>query len=181
MKWKTIKGFENYEISNTGLIRKGEQILSPFNNSGYLRIQLINGDKKEKILMHRLVANAFIPNDNEDLQINHKDLDKKNNNVDNLEWVTGSENVNHAIENIPNRLEELQSAMSKIGKKHGVANAMKSRKPVEQLTLDGEVIKWYASARDASRELNISYKVISKCCNGHSKTYKGFKWRFADK
>ena len=69
--------------------------------------------------------------------------------------------------------------MSKIGVLYGKDNAMKTRKPVEQLTLNGDLVRRFDSARDASRELDISYKCISKCCNGNLKTYKGFIWRFA--
>lgn len=179
MIWKNIIGFENYQISNTGLVRKEEKVLSPFNNNGYERILLINGDNKSKKLIHRLVAEHFIPNQENKPQVNHKNLNKKNNCVDNLEWMTNKENVKHAIDNIPERRRQLKEDMSKIGKKHGKINAMKARKPIDQLSLDGELIKRYDSARDASRELNISYKGISKCCTGGSKTYKGFIWRFA--
>lgn len=178
MIWKEIKGFENYQISNTGLIRKEDKILAPFDNNGYLRILLINGDKKQKKLIHRLVAETFIPTDDTSLQVNHKNLDKMNNHVDNLEWVTSKENVAHAIENIPERRKQLKEGMSKIGKQYGKQNGIKSSKPIIQLDLEGNVIKKYDSARQASNELNISYKCISKCCLGKLKTYKGFQWKF---
>lgn len=179
MIWKQIKGFENYQISNTGLIRKGDLILKPFDNKGYERIELKNGDIKSKKLIHRLVAEHFIPNPLNKPQVNHKDCNKKNNHVDNLEWVTNKENVQYAIANIPTRKQQLKENMSKIGKQHGKNNSLKARKPVMQLSLDGQIIKIYQSARDASRELNISYKCISKCCTGKLKTYKGFIWKFA--
>lgn len=178
--WKEIKGFENYQISNTGLIKKGDLILKPFNNNGYERIQLINGNIKSKKLIHRLVAEHFIPNTKNKPQVNHKDLNTKNNNDWNLEWVTNKENVQHAILHIPERRKKLQEDMSKIGKQYGKDNAMKTQKPVEQLSINGQLIKTFVSAREASRELEISYKCISKCCKGNLKTYKGFQWRFAN-
>lgn len=178
MIWKEIVGFENYQISNTGLIKKEGKILKPFDNGGYDRILLRKDGISKKKLIHRLVAEHFISNQNNKPQVNHKDLNTKNNNVDNLEWVTNKENVQHAIINIPGRRKQLQNDMSVIGKKYGKQNGMKTRKPVEQLNLSGELIRRFDSARDASKELNISYKVISKCCNGNSKTYKGFIWRF---
>lgn len=180
MIWKEIKGFENYQISNTGLIRNEEKILSPFDNNGYDRIQLVNGDKKQKKLIHRLVAEHFIPNPENKPQVNHKDLNTKNNNVDNLEWVTNQENVQHAIENIPERRKQLKEDMSKIGKKYGRQNGINSSKAINQYNLDGELIDTFSSAREAHRELGISYKCISKCCNGNLKTYKGFIWKFAN-
>lgn len=180
MIWKEIKGFENYQISNTGLIRNEEKILSPFDNNGYDRIQLINGDKKQKKLIHRLVAEHFIPNPGNKPQVNHKDLNTKNNDVDNLEWVTNQENVQHAIENIPERRKQLKEGMSIIGKKYGRQNGINSSKAINQYNLDGELIDTFSSAREAHRELGISYKCISKCCNGNLKTYKGFIWKFAN-
>jgi len=180
MIWKDIKGFENYQISNTGLIKKGDLILKPFENEGYDRILLTNGSIKSKKLIHRIVAEHFILNPLNKPQVNHKDCNKKNNNVDNLEWVTNKENVQHAIQNIPNRKKQLQDDMSKIGKMYGRQNSLNSRKPILQLTLGGNLIKQYESARQASSELNISYKCISKCCNGKLKTYKNFIWKFAN-
>ena len=69
--------------------------------------------------------------------------------------------------------------MSLIGKKYGRQNGLNSSKPVKQLTLDGKIVNIFPSAREASRQLGISYKVISKCCNNQLKTYKGFVWKFA--
>ena len=175
MEWKVISGFEEFEISNAGLIRKGEAILKPYNHRGYKRIK-INGKNK---LIHRLVAEHFIPNPHNKPQVNHKDTNKKNNHDWNLEWVTNQENVQHAIKHLPKRKEQLKSGMSKIGREYGVKNAMKTRKKVVQCDLEGNEIRVFDSARDASRELGISYKVISKCCNGQAKTYKGFTWKFA--
>lgn len=180
MIWTNIKGFENYQISNTGLIRREKKILSPFDNNGYYRIQLINEDKKQKKLIHRLVAEHFIPNPDNKPQVNHIDLNTKNNDVNNLEWVTNQENVQHAIKNIPERRKQLKENMSIIGKTYGKQNGINSSKPINQYTLDGELINTFSSAREAHRELNISYKCISKCCNGNLKTYKGFIWKFAN-
>lgn len=181
MKWKQIKDFEEYQISNTGLIKRNGIVLNPFNNDGYLRILLSNGLIKKKKLIHRLVAEAFIPNEDNKKQVNHIDLNKLNNNVKNLEWVTPKENVQHAIKNIESRREYLKTKMSDIGKQYGKENALKTRKKIIQLDLNDNIVNEFDSARDASRELNISYKVISKCCNGNSKSYKGFKWKFANK
>jgi hypothetical protein len=181
MMWKSIKDFENYEVSDTGLIRKGEKIIKPFNNRGYARIMLTNGDKKAKKLVHRLVAEHFIPTEDTSLQVNHKDMDKLNNSVINLEWVTCKENVAHAMANNPTKAKQLKEGMSTIGKEYGKQNGLSSAKPVVQLSLQNEAIEEFGSAREASRKLGISYKGISKCCNGKLKSYKGFIWKFKSK
>ncbi|WP_039242623.1 NUMOD4 domain-containing protein [Clostridium botulinum] len=115
-KWKDIKGYEGiYQISNYGRVKsligfnghkyiKREKILAPYKqrtNKNYSRsvVRLLrNGDKKD-FKVHRLVANAFIPNPNNYNVVNHIDGNPLNNRVDNLEWCTQKMNVNHAIEN----------------------------------------------------------------------------------
>lgn len=181
MNWKTIKDFDDYEISDTGLVRKKGKVIQPFDNDGYNRVYLSNKNGGKKFLVHRLVAEYFLEPDSNRPEVNHKDTNKRNNNVSNLEWSTGKENVQHYIDTNHERLDYLKKEMSKIGKKYGLQNAMRSRKPVEQLDLKGNLIKRFESARHAARELGISYKVISKCCNGKSKSYLGFKWQFASK
>lgn len=176
MKWKNIVGYEEYEISDTGLVKKNGKLIKPFDNKGYERVSF--PDRKKK-LVHRIVAEHFIPTEDLTLQVNHKDGNKKNNNVENLEWVTCTENVRHAVRTIEGRRQSLSDTMSTIGKKYGKQNALKTRKPVQQLTLEGALIKTFDSAREASKELGIGYRCISQCCLGQRKTYKGFLWKFA--
>jgi hypothetical protein len=104
--WKEALGYEGiYSISNFGRVKsfksKKERILKPsLNGRGYLKVSLSNSNilyKTEKI--HRLVAKAFIPNHGDKPQVNHKDGNKLNNNVKNLEWSTELENMTHACEN----------------------------------------------------------------------------------
>ena len=95
-----VVGFEDfYEISSKGRISNYRKILNPFvNNSGYLVIDLrVNGIRYKK-LMHRLVAEAFLDNPFNKKEVNHKDGNKLNNSIDNLEWVTSSENKKHALQ-----------------------------------------------------------------------------------
>lgn len=120
-EWKNISGYENlYKISSHGRVKvkrrvmyglvdgefqplyvAKEKIMSPFDNgSGYLCIALTKCGKRKNFYIHRLVAEHFIDNPYSKVQVNHKDYDRKNNKVDNLEWVTVSEN---AIYSLPNR------------------------------------------------------------------------------
>lgn len=96
--WKKIEGYEIYEINNFGKIRNiiKNNILSNIEEGGYLRVTLAGLDKKRKsFLVHRLVAQAFIPNPENKPTVNHKDKDRKNNYVENLEWCTMKEQSEH--------------------------------------------------------------------------------------
>ncbi len=115
IEWKSVPGYEEeYQISNTGLIKslarvvksnstnhwytKSEKLLKPeIMNSGYYRVQLLKNGIINRFLVHRLVAKVFIPNPLDKPEVNHKDGNKLNNHVENLEWVTISENKKHAL------------------------------------------------------------------------------------
>ena len=87
--WKDIKGYEGlYQVSNLGRIRKENKIISPWTQLGYKIVVLWKNKKCKKFRVHRLVAEAFILNPNNYTQVNHKDEDKSNNSVENLEWCT---------------------------------------------------------------------------------------------
>lgn len=181
--WKDIKGFEGlYAISNKGNVKslRSGKILKPYDNGGYYRIALNKGGKSKRFLVHVLVATHFIGDKPfKNAQINHKDLNKYNNCATNLEWVTPSDNVRHAIKNIKGLAERLKANMRKIGKQYGRLGAEASKKPVAQMDKDtGKIIAVYESAREAYRQTGISYKGISSCCNGEKKTYGGYKWAF---
>lgn len=120
--WKNIKGYEGwYQVSNTGKIRsmdrtitywnkkyncfvnqktKGKIIKPTDNGSGYLTVHLRVNKHRKMFYIHRLVAETFLINDENKKEINHKDYNKYNNNVDNLEWVTRQENVNHSVKHM---------------------------------------------------------------------------------
>lgn len=111
--WKKIKGYEQYEISNKGRVRNmstyhksfKEHILAqqPQSNGKYLTVRLVgnstNKSKSKTLRVHRLVAEAFIPNPLNLPQVNHKDKNTFNNNISNLEWCTCSKNHKHAFAN----------------------------------------------------------------------------------
>ena len=103
--WKTIAGTKGFiEVSNQGrarsLLRGEPRVLKPqVDNKGYHRIRVTVEREKMNYKVHREIAKAFIPNPNNLPQVNHKDGNKNNNSVDNLEWITNRDNAHHAIEN----------------------------------------------------------------------------------
>lgn len=100
-QWKQIKGYENYLISNLGNVKtiKGKVKTIIYDSSKYGYVELWKNNKGKKFRIHRLVAEAFIPNIYNKEQVNHIDGNKENNSVSNLEWVTPKENIRHAIDN----------------------------------------------------------------------------------
>lgn len=112
-KWKDIKGYEGlYQVSDCGRIKSitfrrcvhgimtvssAEKLLTPFDNGcGYLMIGLTKGQKRQNFYVHRLVATAFLDNNSKFPVVNHKDFNRKNNKVENLEWCTQKYNTIHA-------------------------------------------------------------------------------------
>ena len=101
-KWKDIESFESYKISNLGKVKNKNtnNILKPIQNPrGYLSAFLYKGGKVHNLKIHRLVAKAFLPNPNNLPQVNHKDGNKSNNSITNLEWCSASDNIKHAFKN----------------------------------------------------------------------------------
>ena len=163
--WKPIKGYEDlYEIDNCGVVRNKRTLRLLklcVSKKGYICVGLHKNGVEKKFKIHRLVAEAFIKNPLNKKEVNHIDENKQNNNVDNLEFVTRRENVNHS--HIIERL------------------ANKNSKPILQFSLDDEFIKQWKSASEVGRTLNIDPSCIIKVCRGKRKQCCGYKWRYANK
>lgn len=169
-EFKDIKGFEGlYMIGSCGNVFSllSNKILKPCkNNRGYLKVGLYKERKIYKFTLHRLVAMAFIPNPNNLPQINHKDEDKTNNCIFNLEWCDNEYNMNYGTRN--KRLSQIMKG-----------NTNQIKRPVEQYTINGEYIKKYDSLKEAEKETNIDATHIGKCCRGMFKQMGGYKWKYA--
>jgi HNH endonuclease/NUMOD4 motif len=180
---KQVKGYEGrYSVSKDGSVYSeiSKKFLKPqVDHNGYLYVNLYDSfGKMKSIKVHRLVASAYIENTNNKPQVNHKDGNKKNNNVDNLEWATKSENQVHAWDN---GLQSKSKKNSQHAKNLMLENNKKKRKIVLQFDLDMNLIAEYNSVAEASNTLfgNVNYvSDISKCCRGKIKTCKGFVWRY---
>ncbi len=168
--WKDIKNTNsNYQVSNCGNVRSkynkythkteiNYKILKPFKNKkGYLMVDI--KDLGKTIQVHKLVAEAFIPNPDNKPQINHKSGVKTDNRVCNLEYCTCSENIQHAIKSglWENKLKDI-------------------RKPIIQYDLNDNFLRQWESITKAQEELKILH--ISDVCNGKRKTAGGYKWGF---
>lgn len=165
-EWKDIAGYElYYQISNIGQVKRKDtgKILKNNIRNGYEYVTLCVNGQRKKFYVHRLVAIAFIPNPNSYEQVNHKDGNKSNNKVDNLEWCTQKENLMHAFRtglNTPT-----------------IENLIRfDRKPVIRIE-DG---KWFSGVTEAANQMGVCEAAMSKCLNkGLSATCCGYHWKFA--
>lgn len=166
-KWRPVVGFEGkYAVSDRGRVRSlhtGRLLVQRLWNSGYPSVQLWAGNKAHSRSVHRLMGEAFLGLVH-GLQVNHIDGDKENNRLENLEIVTASENLKHAVHGLGFKPPALTGAEN--------PNA----RPVDRLSLDGKLLCRYPSQSDAVRE-GFRASCITECCNGTQKTHKGFRWR----
>lgn len=151
--WKQYD--KNIKVSNYGNVMVNNKIKIPHKDKdGYLIICV----NKKQYKVHRLVAQLFIDNPLNKKEVNHKDMNKQNNNINNLEWCTHLENMQHAFKN----------------KNIGASR----NKRIVQHKLDGEVIKIWNSIKEATEELHIPKGNISKCCQGKIKRTGIYKWSY---
>lgn len=165
-EWREVPGYEGlYEVSDLGRIRRNGKILKPFKDRyGYFQVSLCKNGIMRTFTIHRLVAYAFINNPNNYPEINHKDEDKTNNAVYNLEWCTHDYNMNYGTRNA-RAAERISEKLSK---------------PILQFDRDGNFIREWPSAKKVNEETGIDNSHISKCCLGGRNTAGGFVWRFKE-
>lgn len=179
--WRDIKGYEGlYKVSSTGKVisnhkihcGKPKEIVQRQNKKGYLHCQLWKNNVPKTKRINRLVAETFIPNPLNKEEVNHKDANKLNNCVENLEWVTREENMKHAQEN-----KLLKS--HKWTEENRVFCSLNRVSFIYQLDMLGNVVNIWPNANVAGKALKISASHIAECCreNGKRKSANGFMWR----
>lgn len=165
--WKSIPGYEGiYEVSNTGQVRGKNGIRKPQETwDGYQYVKLCRRGHEKKYKVHRLVALAFIPNPLGLAEINHRDENKRNNHVLNLEWCDRVYNDNYGSRN--NRAAE------------SIRKA--KQKSVSCYDKSGNFICTFESAKEAGKEMNIAYSCITGCARGRRKSAGGYIWKYCGK
>ena len=178
--WKPIVGYEDlYEISSFGNVRsldkyvncknnskrliKGK-VISQFINHGYKIVDLTKNGQRKHCRVHRLVAQAFIPNYDNKEDVNHIDGNKTNNRIENLEWCTRQENIIHALENGLNSSTNYQYAIKVTNKK----------------IYCYETNEIYNSMSEASSILNVPRSYVWRKCHNKTKDYKGYTFKIIE-
>lgn len=174
--WKPVIGYEGlYEISSFGRVKALAKFLNGKNGSkrlinefvmkqnkhrrGYYTIGLWKNGVFKRYFVHRLVAEAFLPNPESLPQVNHKDENKTNNCVENLEWCDCIYNNNYG------------SVRERIGLSNG--------KTVLQISMNGDLVNSFPSVKEAARVLSLQQANISKVCRGERRSAGGYKWAYA--
>ena len=175
--WKDVKGYEGYyQISNYGRLKSFKvdgngKILKLTNKNGDYFSVVLQGKGKERrsTRIHRLVAEAFIPNPDNKPQINHIDGNKQNNHINNLEWCTSKYNIAHAIKTHPEQLDEMINYNKHI-----------RPKKIVQMDTNGNILNVFDNAISAGKHTNVCSRNILQCASFENRrhTAGGFVWRF---
>lgn len=170
--WKIIPVDNNYEVSDSGQIREiaTQRLISQWlDKDGYLLVTLSG----HLYRAHRLIASTFISNPNNYPVVNHKNFNKSDNRIENLEWVTYSENTKHSFTG--NHRDE--STAEWVKKVQPLA-AEASKTKVAQYDLEGNLIQIFNSQREASEQTGTCRSSITRCVTGSRKTAGGYKWKY---
>ena len=188
--WKKVEKYKYYEVSNLGNLRSIDRvqvdkngvsklmkgrIIKLSDSVGYEGANINIDGKRYKFKIHNLVAEAFLPKIEGKKYINHKDFNKKNNCVDNLEWCTPQENFLHAMHNgrwKPSCHRNTKSMLGKFGAEHNRSRA------VIQYDLQGNEIARFGGTREAGRTINLRPESIARCCRGERNCYKNYIWKY---
>ena len=169
--WKDIEDYKGlYQVSNLGRVRsldridalgrlrKGKVLAYGLSGGGYLQVGLHRDGKVEQKLVHRLVSEAFLPNPDNLPQVNHKDEDKANNQVENLEWCTALYNNTYGtrVERVTKVREKRIYAITSLGHRY-----------------------YFSGVNKASRLLGLKKVHVSACLHGRQKTHRGFSFEWA--
>lgn len=166
--WKDIKGYEDkYQVSDTGKIKalnfhnekKEKELIPKKRRDGYFCIQLYKNNKRKSYYIHKLVAEAFIENPYNLKCINHKDENKQNNNVSNLEFCTIKYNNHYSFKARKNR---------------------KKDKKISQYTIDGKLIKQWNTIKEIETIKGYSYYGIFNCLSNRQKTSSDYIWKYEE-
>lgn len=162
--WRPVKDFENYylvnDIGQIWSIRRNKMLQPKIDKYGYEAVSFSVGGRSYHRTVHRVVAQAFLPNPHNLPTVNHINEIKIDNRVTNLEWASISDNDNHGTRN------------------ERMANS-KCKHPVEQILKDGRTIL-YKGVKDAWRKTGINRCCIANCCKGIYKAAGGYQWRYAN-
>lgn len=160
-EFRIIQEFPNYAVSTLGRVKNlstGRILKQSIDRYGYKFLELSNNGFTKTRRVHTLVACAFLPKDESKYQVNHKDEDPTNNRVENLEWCDDRYNSNYGT--------------------RSVRSGIKRRKGVEQLTLEGILLREFDTLKEAAQYVNGTFSTIAHCCQGKYKQAYGYKWRY---
>lgn len=171
-----VKDYEGrYMVDARGNVfsLKRNRVMTPCkSNNGYLQVHLTKDGKGKSFKIHRLVAEAFIPNPYNLPQVNHKDEDKYNNHVDNLEWCTQSYNLNY---NDGQKRRAKNRNYEDISRKRSNSQS----KEVTQYDFDGSIIAVWKNAYVAEKH-GYNRCMINQCCIGNKKSHRGYIWKYTN-
>lgn len=183
--WKSVVGYEGiYEVSSFGNFRKikddgsKKALKTTKNGCGYYTIGLWKEHKVKQYRISRLIAEAFIPNPKNKPYVDHIDTDKANNRVENLRWVSPSENSNnplsrkHLLQSWESAERKYKQSIINIGGNHPRAKA------VCQLDDNNNVLKTFQTSVEAANFVGCKHGNITKCCKGERLRAGGYKWKY---
>lgn len=175
-EWRPVpvEEFSSYEVSSMGAVRHNGRMLKQSLSRGYYAVVLCNKGIRKHFRVHRLVALCFLTC-RTGTWINHKDGNKRNNSVNNLEWCTPSENQKHSWTNgLTEFTQNMKAAVTKT-----ILKEVEKQKKKVMCIQNGRIINIFPSLTDAARCIGGSQPRISDCCNGKRYTHKGYVWKFA--